>query len=526
MASPSYSTDLVTLAYADGVGAGGDTSGGTWDEMGGHTGGGAETADTDYFIYGSVCITQAVAGKTGTQAGLEYAHTGNVTINTGEVVFMWQVMLAGNAMDTFYNGGMRMYIGEDQDWNGWKTGGSDFARNPYGGWQNVVVDPTHPPDYVEGTPPGTYQWFCSLPNMVNAVSKGNVHGVDVLRVGRGTLEVSGGDGSGYATFIGMAAANDDQNARWGLFQEQAGIYLWKGVMALGVHSGYGPVDFRDENRNITVDVVVRTYPTFNKIEVNNASSRVDWTNINVSSLPPCGYYSPGDLVVVDNADVNFDGCVFTDMGTFDFLSNSTIENTTFRRCEQVYWGQGTFDGCTFDTTRASAAIYTEDLTDIDNCTFTGGNEGNNGIHMAASGTYTFVGNTFTGYGASGSPSAAIYHDSGGHLTINVQGGDSPSVYDVGTSTSEVNNPVILTLTGLVSGSEVRVFEAGTTTELYGVESSGTTFDYPYTFAAGTYVDIVIHHVDYVYQRIETFELQSTSGTIPISQEFDRWYSNP
>ena len=166
------------------------------------------------------------------------------------------------------------------------------------------------------------------------------------------------------------------------------------------------------------------------------------------------------------------------------------------------------------------------MTDIDNCVFTGADEGNNAIHMGAAGTYTFVGNTFTGYGISGSPSAAIYHDSGGHLIINVQDGDSPGVYNVGGSTAEVNNPVILTLSGLVSGSEVRIYEAGTITELDGVENSSTTFDFPYTFAASTYVDIVIHHVDYVYLRIETLLLSDTSGTIPIDQQFDRWYSNP
>jgi hypothetical protein len=325
----------------------------------------------------------------------------------------------------------------------------------------------------------------------------------------------------------MAAANDVSTARWGLFQEQAGSYLWKGLMSFGVAGALqNATDFRDENVNISVDITTRTYPDFNKIEIHQAGSRVDWTGINIQSIPPSGYYAPGNFEVVDNADVNILGCSFTDLGTFLFQSNSTIDETIFRRCEQVYWGDAVFDGCTFETTRASAAIYTEDLTDIDNCVFAGADEGFNAIHMGAAGTYTFIGNTFTGYGASGEPDAAIYHDSGGHLVINVQDGDSPGVYNVGGSTAEVNNPVILTLTGLVSGSEVRFYEAGTITELDGVENSSTSFDYPYTFAASTYVDIVIHHVDYVYLRVETFLLSATSSSIPIDQQFDRWYSNP
>jgi hypothetical protein len=296
-------------------------------------------------------------------------------------------------------------------------------------------------------------------------------------------------------------------------------------MSLGVSAG-NAVDFRDENRNIVVDLVMRTYPSFNRIEIHNGSSRVDWTNINITSLPPCGYYSPGDFVVVNNADVNFDGCVFTDMGTFEFKSNSTIIDTTFRRCEQIDYGGGQFTGCIFDTTRASAAIWTDDLSKLDNCTFNSAGNGDNAIHMSASGAFTFTGPSFSGYGPSGSPSAAIYHDSGGHLTINVDSGDSPTVYNLGASTAEVNNPVILTLTGLVSGSEVRIYEAGTTTELKGVEECSTTFQYPYNFVSDTYIDIVVHHVNYVYYDVRGYELPNTSSPFPIQQQRDRWYSNP
>jgi hypothetical protein len=472
-----------------------------------------------------------------------YDNTANVTTVTGGCFFIWQVLLAGNNIYPFSLGGMRFYIGHaSENWYGFTTSGDNFGRNPYGGWFNAAIDPTwrRPSgnaDYVEGTPTANqYRYFASLPNLRASISKGNMHAVDALRYGRGTLTVSGGDAAnGYSTFDGMADANDSQNARWGLFQYQAGSYLWKGLMSLGGGTSWGAVDFRDSNRNIVVDITTRTYPTFNKIEIRNSSSRVDWTGISISSLPPSGYYSPGDLEVVENADVNFSSCTFTDMGTFDFLTNSTIEDCIFRRCEQVYWGQGQFDGCTFESTRASAAIYTEDLTDIDNCTFNGADEGNNAIHMGASGTYTFVGNTFTGYGASGSPSAAIYHDSGGHLTINVQNGDTPTVYDVGTSSSEVNNPVILTLSGIVSGSEVRLYSAGTTTELDGIEdtvtpddddATKTKFEYSYTYAASTRIDIVVHHIDYVYYRLENYLLAATSTSLPIAQVSDRWYSNP
>jgi hypothetical protein len=84
----------------------------------------------------------------------------------------------------------------------------------------------------------------------------------------------------------------------------------------------------------------------------------------------------------------------------------------------------------------------------------------------------------------------------------------------------------LSLTGLIASSEVRIFAHGTTTELTGIESSSTSFDYNYTYVAGTYVDIVIMHLNYNYYRIENYLLPANGGSIPIQQIGDRVYSNP
>jgi hypothetical protein len=81
---------------------------------------------------------------------------------------------------------------------------------------------------------------------------------------------------------------------------------------------------------------------------------------------------------------------------------------------------------------------------------------------------------------------------------------------------------VLTLTGLQANSEVRVYTAGTTTEIAGVENSGTTF-VDATIAVNS-VDIVIHNVSYEYQKIEAADT-SSNLTLPIQQRFDRNYSN-
>lgn len=539
MAAPSYTTDLVLITDADG----GADDPGTWAELAGYTGGGGlTTPDTDYYIEGTGCSTLSTANKTGLQVGINYTHDTTFTINVGECAFIWHVLLAGNAMESFADGGLRLGLGDNNgDAYMYKVGGNDFGRNPYGGWQNYAINPRRPPDYTIGTPAAYNQTMCCLPNLAAGISKGNLLALDSFRIGRGTLWVSGGDlANGYANFEGMAAANDSQNNRWGLFQSQAGQYLFKGLMSFGV-SGGNAVDFRDSNANIVVDVTPRTYRTFNRIEIHNSSSKVYWTGVNISSLPPSGYFAPGDLKVVDDADVRLDTCVFTDLGEFEFLSNSIIDGTTWRRCEQIYWGSAPFDRCVFDSTRASAAIYTEDLEDITNCSFIRTNNNlykEHGIHMAASGSYSFTGNTFTNYGPSGSISAAIFHNSGGHLTINVVGGSVPTVYNApnGSTSSVVASvnwyfQIVDTNANLVSGAEFRIFDAKYNgNQLYGVEISDGTELYSFDASiAGTTARVVVHSLGYIYnaQSLTHPSTSNTAGapTVIVLQR-DRNYNNP
>lgn len=95
---------------------------------------------------------------------------------------------------------------------------------------------------------------------------------------------------------------------------------------------------------------------------------------------------------------------------------------------------------------------------------------------------------------------------------------------IGTFTDTAGTTTItqLTLTGLKTNTEVRVYQAGTTTEIDGVENSGTTFT---TTTSESSVDIVVHALGYEYQRLNGVDT-SQNLTLPISQRTDRNYSNP
>ena len=90
----------------------------------------------------------------------------------------------------------------------------------------------------------------------------------------------------------------------------------------------------------------------------------------------------------------------------------------------------------------------------------------------------------------------------------------------------------LTLTGLATGSEVRIYLTASDpygtmgTELSGIEDSGTSFSYSYIYQADQYVDIVVHNIYYEYLRIQNVLLTSADSSIPIQQRFDRNFANP
>jgi hypothetical protein len=84
------------------------------------------------------------------------------------------------------------------------------------------------------------------------------------------------------------------------------------------------------------------------------------------------------------------------------------------------------------------------------------------------------------------------------------------------------NPATLTLSPLITDSEVRIYEAGTTTEIAGIESSGTSFS---TSIGTNSVDVIIHKEDYEYIRLLGIDTSSGDVSVPVAQQFDRNYEN-
>lgn len=460
MASPKYLTDLQTIALAE--------SGDTYIELNAgnvYNKGGTPAFEQDYYIQGTGCWSQSLGTKTGLSFSLMADAGADISANfaTNDVVFMWQVLQAGNGMDTFNNGGLRFAIAADADnADVWYVGGNDFGRNPYGGFQNVAVDPTLTVDDTIGAGAGgVWRYFGSVLNTLVQISKGSPHAVDAIRYGRGEFYIWDGEAGNYANFTGMASTNDGINARWGQFQETGGTFLWKGLMSFGKDAS--AVSFVDSNKTISIDNTPRTYEDFNRIEVNNTGSWVSWSNITLLSLTPLdpsGTLARGNIQIVDDASVEWNGCTFNGLNQLSFLTNSFITASIFNATNDISAGGGTFtnsvvQNSTVDTS-TSAFIWNQ-ATDpdgrLDGMEFIKGENDHHAIEFGVlSPTSITLRDWITsGFSASNGQASSTFHvkRTTGTVTINVVGGTGNFTYmSDGATVNIVIDPVTTEVTVL------------------------------------------------------------------------------
>lgn len=542
----------------------GRTSLDTWetnqpDNLTGAAGG---TADTEIFIQGSRSYGYYT---TSTRDGLLYDH-GSAVDRSGETIYLWVNCGIAGLLDTKANGGMAVrFCGATvSDWFEVNIAGSDdYPTAVSGGWIMLVVDVDKAKtasNRTNGTPPATTAiryvgvttvTATAMPRMVDNTW---LDAMWSLPSGTAGIRVEGQNtGSVDWTWSDIVAASD--SGAWGTAKTLAG-----GAIAINTPIQFGANDavthgFSDTN--VTVlwedwDVGANLYGLtvlggsgVQSFELGIKSGTGDdatgaqgcviqaasggqrWffdcddANIDACNIYGCSFTHGGDFQL-DNANTSVIGCLFLD------CTSATVSNAAdFLRCSVV----------NSNTADSTAFLFTDDLTDVVFCNF----EFSDGhaVELTASGptTQTSKGNKFTGYsgtpgsnltaGPSGSTDAAISNNNGSATTINVTTtGDTPSVRnESGTPSTTVNNNINTTLTGLANPTEVRVYTAGTTTELASQENV-TTGSFQFALAAGTNVDIRIFSISYLPADILNFTVPATDSSIPVSQVFDRNYENP
>lgn len=511
MAAPVYDTDLTPIIDQNN----GNTNNFTLISDGGGGQNALTAVDTDDFIEGSSCASRNPFSNS--TRGIVYS-AGTTTIPSGSAVYIWTKADVAQALNTKAAGGIQITIGNSTNSTGrYYVDGNDTYQ--IGGWKCYPIDPTLTPS--SGSFSSTAVFGCMWNVPASGPSKGQPFKLDAIRHGRAFIFTDGDLANGYATFSGGAAFGGDISRQWGQLQFNNGVYTFQGLLQLGITGG-NSVDFRDQNKSVFIAPTDFVQSTFNGIEVRNAASRVDFTNISFQSL---GTVSKGYVEAVDNADVNIDGCTFTDMDTFVFQSNSTVMDSVFRRCGQITLGGAAISDCTItNSTAPSALLAGSSVSTLSNTTFVSSGTGH-AIEITGGTSHTLNNITFTGYATSNGSTgneAVFVNIPSGSVTIN---SDTQFFYrTAGATVTVVAGQKTLTVTNVISGSDVVIKSAGTTTKLLDDQDiSGTTSQYSYTYSAGTFVDVAVYAEGYVPYFVNNYELPAEGGTIQVSQQADRNY---
>lgn len=223
-----------------------------------------------------------------------------------------------------------------------------------------------------------------------------------------------------------------------------------------------------------------------------------------------------------SADYDFSNLTLIGAGTVTLKAGITFDGITFQGCDEVPSAGATIQNCFFNSTIGTGALSVSSAANMDlvtDCTFTGNAYGIRLTNTSAD-TYDFVGIQF-----SGNTKDIYVAATSGTVTINVSGGgDSPTYTSAGATVTIVDTKN-LTLTGLITGSDIVIYEAGTTTVIEDAqENSGTTYVYDYDATdAGSDIDVGVFKAGYVPFYIRDYTLSSSDASLPVAQVVDRAY---
>lgn len=463
------------------------------------------------------------AGSLGQQvsnATEEASHTLAASDNlTDTLVYCW--LLPGGVLDTTVNGGVQVIIGDGTNRIGYHVGGSDSAgfRHDSGPvtWQCFVID--------TGSLPANNTAFAGAPGSLNAAAitdVGNafktlaksVGGVancfmDIAFYGNGGLTITGGGVGTEGKFLEIAQRDRSTadhpgsgvasavGGGYGVIRELgADLFGLQSRLVFGDSAGTDSLNFEDlgqtivfEDRGIATNkygyTITGNGTGATSFILGNRDSATSGSN-GCSLIAPSGV---GAFFTATSTNINLFGLYGCTLSGFSqgvsFTTNLTaganfeVFSTNFVGCSQISIGEIFFINNSIQgslaTGTAEGAVLISNTSRVSDLSFTSGGTGHAiEIADATNSPFSFVNFTYSGYAATdgGTGNEVIVNTSGSPITINVTGGDTPTV-DTTNSTGSVtivNNvsvviEVIDTATNPVENAVVAAYDLGTNTQL-------------------------------------------------------------
>lgn len=467
-----------------------------------------------------------------------------------ELIYFWIFHRA--VLDTTANGGIGIQLGDGTNRVVFHLAGSDVdgfrhAEGPVG-WQCLVLDPTNLPSTFTvraGTRAGLNlaaitQIGVGFKTLAKAVGGATNCFWDISRraaPGQG-LRVAGGTSGDPGTWAQLAAEDRNVGA-----DRAHGIVrrLGAGVFGVQGHLTFGdPTSdtyFEDvnatvvfEDRNLSPDrgwfgVKMAGGSGFNRFRLGTkvgSEGSVDGCTVAVP---------PGVGGAFDATDGSFDEVLLYASRLAGFVDGVALSADTNGLDHEAFGC--TVDGCgrllsgvvplrattvnsTIEPNSVGAYLWDDD-SDVARCAFTNNGRGIVFEAVPAGGTATFTELAYSGNGFD------VRNDSGGEVTISLVGSPSPTVENVGASTTIVEVSAVHRLVNVEEFSRVTYVVSGTETELFEVPSVGALGVVEYAYTTPVTVDILIVSAEFSVLELIGIELAGVDATIPVSQSRDRWY---
>ncbi|MEK9767313.1 MAG: hypothetical protein VW683_00215 [Betaproteobacteria bacterium] len=542
---------------------------GDWTSVKNPTGGGLPTfgdfpSDPNP-VFGSNCV--GIPVNVESAGGYVASGTLNFTTNP-EIIYAWILPLG--VIDTFANGGIHIILHDGTNTIGFNIGGSDKSAFRHEGesnqWQCMVLDTSLIP--TQFTTANTIPYAGNLASLnlgaitgigagatCLAKAKGGNENTffDIIRRGRGGITLIEGEATNPGTFLSASNLDASNEFASGIIRDLgAGLYGIQGKITIGSSS----VNTYFKETNAVINFESRYVNTSSyAIEYHGTNSNTDSSSITLGTKVGTGDTATGkdgvtfiaNPIPLSASTVEPSASFFVSSSTEEFfaygttvrgfqggvtLSRSDPSGSTHEwigndivNSNQADVGYSIVRNSTFNDygyASGSALLWDSQSINIKNSSFTGNTFAiqflvdSTGSAANEFDNLTFSQNTFD-----------LLNASNFDVTASIVGGTSGlTVLNEGTSTTLQVAQSTVTLTGLYSGSEVRVYDVDTGIEINGVEDVGVTGEFSFTDDVGNTVYIVIHAITYEYILIDNYVVPSSNTSIPIEQVFDRNYNNP
>ena len=331
---------------------------------------------------------------------------------------------------------------------------SYFTYPAQGGYIITAIDPTIDGWATTADDGGAFDqtavvYYAVGAQFITGEAKSENVAMDAIDYGTG-LTLSGGDGADPdGTFIDFVSEDQgDKSNRWGVVTGLGDNVNARGILTVGTATATG---FTDTDSIVNF---LDGYHSDGKVGIavglNNASTAITMDSLMIGA--------GRDYTGI--ADTRPDFIVTGTTGTFDsaatlrnfrnvtYTSVCDIENADIE-CQLLTQASANISASTIRTNSITSVACLQDptfgtTTDLRDVEFVQAGVGH-AIEIDTAGTYDLTDVTFTGYGLSGADDAALdVTETTGTVTINVNGGNTPTYKSAG-ATVVVNNTVSVTV---------------------------------------------------------------------------------